>query len=422
MPKSWDEVLDLAKRAVAEVGQGAEWDALQLPFGETDPAPALVHFYHHPTKRHLTFPVELASADHLFLLTAVKTCISNSSKIQRKNMTLKEKLHKIYDAIDAIEKRGHNKSQNYDYIRAADVTNAIRKQLRDLKVYAEINFDFVGAPYTIARAKEKDAPFTAVSVRCFIAFHDLERSEDGITMLTSSGLGTGADTGDKAAYKAQTGALKYALKNAFLVPDEADPEADESVDENSRYQSRQDPSMAQDDAPDFQEARHAAPRPAASPKPSPEPERPTPSPASCAEAPRSKPEPELPPPPPAVPPEQQNHGPAVAPTVAPESLPMPGANELPTEEQLAVYRTEFSKLGDVLSTEGKLKSSKGLPINRKLLVFLLHITKANDAKNITKGQWDDFFRRVGIAKTLENGLIGLAQLVNKANGIKEKQK
>src|ERR1700676_1644517 len=119
---------------------------------------------------------------------------------EKRKMTLKEKLHKIYEAIEFIEKRGENTGQRYDYIKAADVTNAIRKQLIDLKVYAEINFDFVGFPYTIARAKDKDAPFSAVNVKCSVVFHDLESNETS----TGSGLGSGADGGDKAAYKAQT--------------------------------------------------------------------------------------------------------------------------------------------------------------------------------------------------------------------------
>ena len=118
-------------------------------------------------------------------------------------MTLPEKLHQIYSAIDQVEKRGRNQMQKYDYIKAADVTNAIRKQLIMLRVYAEINFEFVGPAYTIAREKAPNAPFSAVMVKCTIAFHDLDDVSKG--PIFSSGLGTGADTGDKAAYKADDG-------------------------------------------------------------------------------------------------------------------------------------------------------------------------------------------------------------------------
>lgn len=275
-------------------------------------------------------------------------------------MTLREKLNRLYADIECLEKSKHNKSQNYDYVPAVLVVRTVRKALIDLKVYAEINFTFEGQPYTIARAKEPNAPFSAVNVRCTVKFLDLESLETS----THSGLGSGADLGDKAVYKAQTGALKYALKNACLAPDERDPEADESVD-NGGYA----PEM-----PAYEDwtgaTAHAQMQPA--PQPAREPGDDT------------------------------------------DSLP-------PTEEQMAEYRKQFQKLGDDLSTNGKLKSSRGLPINRKLLVFLLHITKADDAKNITKGQWDNFFERVDAVKTQADGMIGLAKLVNKVNGVEDKK-
>ena len=68
------------------------------------------------------------------------------------------------------------------------------------------------------------------TVKATIVFHDLDFNEK----LTASGLGDGADSGDKGIYKAQTGALKNALRNAFLLPDEADPEADEEVDKATK--------------------------------------------------------------------------------------------------------------------------------------------------------------------------------------------
>lgn len=328
-------------------------------------------------------------------------------------MTLKEKLHKIYETVDAVEKAGYNVAQKYKYVKASDMTRLIREQFTALKIYAEINFDFVGGPFTIARSKDKDAPFTAVLVKCSIVFHDL----DSLGTLTSSGLGTGCDTNDKAAYKAQTGALKYALKNAFLVPDDGDqPEADESVDEGK-------PGYRQDYQPDYQEARHAAPRQNVAPNPKQGTERPVAATLDEGDSTREwRPTGGVlhSPLPPTVPAEKQNQGPAVAPE---HGDAYEGADAaLPTEEELNDYRSRFSKLGDELSTEGKLTASKSLPIGRKLLVFMLNVTKATDAKVLTKAQWEDFFERVAKAKALETGLVGLANLVNKANGIEKKQK
>ena len=100
----------------------------------------------------------------------------------------------------------------------------------------------------------------------------------------------------------------------------------------------------------------------------------------------------------------------------------PDSDALPTEEQLVTYRAKFKTLGDDLAAKGKLTASRSLPVNRKVHVFLLSITKAPDAKQISKNQWDNFFERVDAATANpEVGLVGLATLVNKANGIEPKQ-
>jgi hypothetical protein len=58
----------------------------------------------------------------------------------------------------------------------------------------------------------------------------LTDGESGETISFQS-IGTGADSGDKAAYKAATGALKYALLTGFLIPTGDDPEADVKTDD-----------------------------------------------------------------------------------------------------------------------------------------------------------------------------------------------
>lgn len=339
---------------------------------------------------------------------------------QEKKMTLLEKLHSVYHSLDAVEKSGHNKSQNYDYIRAADVTHAIRKQLIALKVYAEINFDFVGGPFTIAREKAPNAPFSAVLVKCSIVYWDLESGET----KSASGLGTGADTGDKAAYKAMTGSLKYALKNSFMVADEADPEADENVDEGAR--------SYRDAEPDFQDAKRGRDTQKEEPRQQKQADRPTDraaqqdtrpaaaltgfsQPAQSTETPASN---------------GAKHADAQSKTEnASAAAPEQGDafegpdddSRMPTEAELDVYRKKFSTLGNDLADKGKLKASKGLPAPVKLKTFLLSITKADSPKTITVTQWDDFFGRVDKAVALETGFIGLAKLINKASGIEDKQ-
>ncbi len=308
-------------------------------------------------------------------------------------MTLIQKLISVYEEIDHIQKSGHNKNQNYDFVRATDMVRAVRKAFLKLGVYAEVNL-VNERQYTIAREKAPNAPFNAVDVRCTIVFHDLESNET----ITSSGLGTGADTGDKAIYKAQTGATKYAMRNAFLVPDEADPEADERIDRGN-YQS--------DEMPDFQDNRRGAPasRPA---------NRDTAIESPKAQAAETQP--------------LSGALPADSLSAATASAPAgrePGdesENELPTEEQMTGFRARFTKLADDLSSKGKLTASAGIKLNRKLLVFLMSVERVDDAKNLTVGQWEDFFVRAEDLAARENGLVNLTKLVNKANGIEDTKK
>jgi ERF superfamily len=309
------------------------------------------------------------------------------------------KLAEVYKNVEAIVKMGRNKSQGYDYVRAADVVIAIRKQLIAQSVYAEINFEFVGQPYTVARAKEPAAPFSAVNVKCSIVFHDLESSYT----LTGSGLGSGCDNSDKAVYKAQTGAIKYALRSAFLIPDEFDPERDESVDEPNWREA----------VPDYAEVQGANRSQQAKPAPRPieasavELQPVNEAPARQVEPPSNEPA--------SIEPTSTN---SAASTQSEELFPEePVTDTLPTPDQMVEYRTKISKIADDLSLQGKLKASQKLPVNRKLLTFLLSITGRQSAKAITNAQWFDFFARVERVATSEHGYIGLAKLVNQSCGI-----
>jgi hypothetical protein len=80
------------------------------------------------------------------------------------------------------------------------------------------------------------------------------------------------------------------------------------------------------------------------------------------------------------------------------------------------------RLGDELADKGKLQASKGLKANVKLRVFLQEIGKVDTPKKLTVAAWDDFFACVNAAVTNpEVGFIGLAKLVNRANGIEDKK-
>jgi len=123
---------------------------------------------------------------------------------------------------------------------------------------------------------------------------------------------------------------------------------------------------------------------------------------------------------------------APAPTAATTSAPAPAPPseaarepgddaEVPNEAELKVYRDKFVALTDDL--KGHLKASSGLPIKRKLLKFMLQVIQVADAKDVTKAQWDTFFKRVAATRaTGEPGLVKLAGLVNEANGIESDDK
>jgi hypothetical protein len=296
-------------------------------------------------------------------------------------LTLDQKLIQIYKALDFIGKAGENKAQNYNYVRAADVVRGVRAALADNGIYAEINFDFVGAPYTIARSKDPNAPFSAVNVKCSIVLHDSESSET----RTGSGLGAGADLGDKAIYKAQTGGLKYALRNTLLVPDEegADPEADESVD---------------------RAAAEPAPKKIRTPEP--------------VEAPPEEPEPAMP----VRAKLPESEAPAAA-QREPGDESEAGADDgtLPTEEEKNEYRVRFNKLVDNLSSTKNLSASKGLKVEKKFVVFLLQTVGAERTGDVTRVQWLDFLARAEALGAKDNGWATLANKINTANGIESKK-
>ena len=331
-------------------------------------------------------------------------------------LNLRQKLIQIYNEIDHVEKAGRNAKQNYNFVRAADVLRVVREAFAKYGVYAQTNFELLGT-YDIKT--NSGGNMHTATVKATIVLFDAESDET----KTISGLGDGADGGDKGIYKAMTGSTKNALRNGFLLPDAADPEADENVDERTDGRALNVEAYTHNSStieiPDFQEAQHAAPRPTPAARPATAP--PSTTKASLAEN-ESAPSTTLPEAAPSAPNAAGN--PAPTSTLPERGDAYEGPDDdgsLPTEEQLVGYRESFTKLANDLSAKGKLTASAGLKLNRKLLVFLIQITKATDAQHISKSQWDNFFARVKVAvENPEVGLVGLAKLVNKANGIEKK--
>lgn len=89
---------------------------------------------------------------------------------------------------------------------------------------------------------------------------------------------------------------------------------------------------------------------------------------------------------------------------------------LPTVEELNEYRKRFAKLVDALSTSG-LKSSKGFPLQKKVLAFLLKTTGSPAAEQISKSSWEQFFAQISQEFNIgEGGISKVVEAVNSAVG------
>lgn len=344
-------------------------------------------------------------------------------------LNLRQKLIQVYSEIDHVEKAGINSKQNYRFVRSADVLRAVRSAFARLGIYAETNYELLGT-YDI-KTNAGGVMHTA-TVRATLKLYDADSDETKVI----SGLGDGADSGDKGIYKAQTGATKNALRNGSLLPDESDPEMDESIDTAvSPEDGYRNPE------PDFQSAQRGEARPPAQPRT----QRAATAPAA------GKPAPVLAVAPPKA--EIPNSLPDASGTpvisVAGTARPSSGAttaadnsapaahsdrepgeesagdlNRKPTEAELNTNTKRYRDLINEVSdpNKGKLKSSTSLPIPIKVKTFMLDVTKVPNVNELTQGQWLDFFTRVDKIKNSEHGLVGLATLINRACGVEPKQK
>lgn len=133
---------------------------------------------------------------------------------------LAAKLAEIMGEIGRIAKGGTNSAQGYKYVMASQVADAVREKLAAHNVIMlPVGADVVESTRT---PSEKQSLLT---IRFTWRFIDGDSGET----LDFQSVGTGADSGDKAAYKATTGAIKYALLTAFLIPTGDDPENDAAV-------------------------------------------------------------------------------------------------------------------------------------------------------------------------------------------------
>lgn len=264
-------------------------------------------------------------------------------------LTLAQKLVRVYEEVDHVTKRGTNSAQNYKYVKAGDLAHAVRNALLKLNVYAQVTFTTIRVWSFITSSGKSQ---NAYDVQCDIEFFDADAQPGGPTFRTT-GIGSGADFGDKGVFKAQTGGLKYALRNAFLVPDDTDPENDENEKPEKTKSTSAIVSSTSPVHPTSQGTNSAT---------------------------SSEP----------LKPERAAIPTSLSPESQPAASPATDINDIPTDAELKPFRAQHIALVKRLSENG-LTGETGNPQKRKVTRYLLSVVGADSVENVTKGQWRTFF-------------------------------
>jgi hypothetical protein len=137
-------------------------------------------------------------------------------------MTIADKLKTAASLCAYVQKDGANTHFKYRFVSAANILGHVNDAL------AAAGLAVVGTLPEVL-STEGTGKDRVVTVRMTVTVADTETSE----RATFAGLGSGMDTGDKAAMKAQTAALKYAWLGAFSISTGDDPEADDATDKRT---------------------------------------------------------------------------------------------------------------------------------------------------------------------------------------------
>lgn len=132
--------------------------------------------------------------------------------------SLASKLSRAAAACAHVTKEGRNDYHKYRYAKAEDVFEAVNAALAAQNVSVTVALDIL--------AQSSDGKSREATVKARITYHD----GDSDATLTTEGIGSGQDQGDKAVMKATTVALKYAYIGSLVISTGDDPEADSSTD------------------------------------------------------------------------------------------------------------------------------------------------------------------------------------------------
>lgn len=137
---------------------------------------------------------------------------------ETKRKGLLAKLLVAQTAATAVEKKGRNQSQNYDYARAEDVIAEAQEALHGADLVGYMRPGGVDAT-EITSSSGNAGLFVTLLAELVIA------DPDSGEVFEIPARGTGVDyPGDKAYYKALTGASKYAYASVLGIPFGDDPE------------------------------------------------------------------------------------------------------------------------------------------------------------------------------------------------------
>lgn len=155
--------------------------------------------------------------------------------MEKNNLKILNKLHKIMEATKFIEKDKRNTFHGYDYASEQAIKEKLHKELVKNKVLFSLDVGDVMAK-TVTTSKGAEEQLIIINTK--YTFTDIESGEK----FEGSFAGTGQDSGDKGLYKAITGSIKYILTSTFLVPTGDDPEKDtnKSNKTNSKFPPNED--------------------------------------------------------------------------------------------------------------------------------------------------------------------------------------
>lgn len=135
---------------------------------------------------------------------------------EKKQKTLKQKLHAISQQVGYMEKEGKNSSQGYKFLSESQISEKFKSLLEEHKVL----FSYSSKITEVRPSPTGKQIITDVIVE--YKFIDVDSDEE----LQGTAAGQGSDATDKGVYKAITGAIKYIFMKTFLIPTGDDPEND----------------------------------------------------------------------------------------------------------------------------------------------------------------------------------------------------